>query len=157
MRSKSSLFLTEMILSILIFSIAAAVCVQIFVKAHLLSEQNENMNYAQNLAASMSELLSMTEVYPDDIFHVFPSSIIENDSIIVYFNESWEECSPKDASFTMEAKFHQNSMEFTGDSFFFSSGNRKGVLCITSKDGELYYDLPFFYHIPTKWQEEEPS
>lgn len=157
MRSKSSLFLTEMILSILIFSIVAAVCVQIFVKAHLLSEQNENMNYAQNMAASMSEMLSATEVHPDDILHVFSSSVIENDRIIVYFDESWKECPPKDAAFTMEARFHQNSMEFTGDSLLFPSGNREGALCITSKNGELYYDLPFFYHIPTKWQKEEPS
>ena len=35
--SRSALFLMELIFSILFFALASAVCVQLFVKAHLLS------------------------------------------------------------------------------------------------------------------------
>ena len=52
--SKSSLFLIELILAIFFFIIAMAVCLQLFVKAHTLSNDTISMNHAvlwtQNLA-----------------------------------------------------------------------------------------------------------
>ena len=53
----SSLFLMELILAILFFSIASAVCVQFFVKSHLLSRSSDALNYAANECASVAELL----------------------------------------------------------------------------------------------------
>lgn len=53
--SKSSLFLMELIISILFFSLASAVCIQLFVKAHVLDKHTDEQNHAivwsQNLAA----------------------------------------------------------------------------------------------------------
>lgn len=53
--SKSSLFLMELIISILFFSIASAVCIQLFAKAHLLdlktNRQNQTVIWTQNLAS----------------------------------------------------------------------------------------------------------
>ncbi len=52
--SKSSLFLLELIIAILFFSISAAACIQLFAKAHALdirtSEQNQAIIWSQNLA-----------------------------------------------------------------------------------------------------------
>ena len=52
--SKSGLFLIELILSIFFFIIAMAVCLQLFVKAHTLSQDTISLNHAilwtQNLA-----------------------------------------------------------------------------------------------------------
>ena len=44
--SKSSLFLIELILAIFFFIIAMAVCLQLFVKAHTLSNDTISMNHA---------------------------------------------------------------------------------------------------------------
>lgn len=44
--SKSSLFLMELILSIMFFSLAAAICVQLFVKSHVLSRNSVELNHA---------------------------------------------------------------------------------------------------------------
>ena len=54
----SSLFLLELILAILFFSIASAVCVQLFVKAHLLSTDSRALNAAVNECASAAEILN---------------------------------------------------------------------------------------------------
>lgn len=52
--SKSSLFLLELIISILFFSVSAAACIQLFVKAHTIDvttrEQNQAIIWSQNLA-----------------------------------------------------------------------------------------------------------
>ena len=53
--SKSGIFLMELILSILFFSIAAAVCVKLFVTAHRLSDQSVNLNHAVAMAESIAE------------------------------------------------------------------------------------------------------
>ena len=54
--SKSSLFLMELIIAILFFSMASAVCIQLFAKAHIISldtvNQNNAITHAQNLAES---------------------------------------------------------------------------------------------------------
>ena len=53
--SKSGSFLMELILSILFFSVASAVCIQLFAKAHLLDQktgyQNQAVIWAENLAS----------------------------------------------------------------------------------------------------------
>ena len=53
--SKSGIFLMELILSILFFSIAAAVCVKLFVTSHQLSDQSVNLNYAVAMTESIAE------------------------------------------------------------------------------------------------------
>ena len=42
----SSLFLLELVLAILFFSLASAVCVQFFVKSHILSRDAQRLNHA---------------------------------------------------------------------------------------------------------------
>ena len=53
--SKSGIFLMELILSILFFSIAAAVCVKLFVTSHQLSDQSVKLNHAVAMAESIAE------------------------------------------------------------------------------------------------------
>ncbi len=53
--SKASLFLMELIMSILFFSLSAAVCVQLFVKSHALSQQSLKLNYAVIASESLAE------------------------------------------------------------------------------------------------------
>ena len=50
--SRSALFLMELIFSILFFALASAVCVQLFVKAHLLSVGTQELNHALTSAQS---------------------------------------------------------------------------------------------------------
>ena len=54
MKSKSSLFLIELIIVILFFSLSGVVCIQLFVKSHTISEntarENLVINHAQNIA-----------------------------------------------------------------------------------------------------------
>ena len=55
--SSSSLFLMELILSILIFALASAVCVSFFVRSHTLSVQAQQMNQAVQSVDQAAELI----------------------------------------------------------------------------------------------------
>ena len=57
----SALFLTELTLAILFFAAASAVCVQIFVRSHLLSLHSRQLNLAVNESAAIAELIEASD------------------------------------------------------------------------------------------------
>jgi hypothetical protein len=59
--SKSSLFLLELILSIFFFSIASGVCIQLFVKAHLLGVETMEINQANLWSQNVAETFYASE------------------------------------------------------------------------------------------------
>lgn len=88
--SSSSLFLMELIIAILFFSLASTVCIQLFVKAHLLTEKSVNLNqsilWTQNLAEgflnSNGDLAGMKELFDE-------KSELGEDHISLYFDSDW--------------------------------------------------------------------
>ena len=58
--SKSSLFLMEIILNILFFSILATFCVQIFFKGYQLSKSTEKLHQAVTACTSIAEICQST-------------------------------------------------------------------------------------------------
>ena len=66
---RSSLFLLELIIAILFFSLTSAVCVQIFVRAHLISRQTQELNTALEKVSGFSEVFLDGE-YFSALLHV---------------------------------------------------------------------------------------
>lgn len=54
--NKSSLFLIELIVGLLFFSLCSAVCVQLFARAHLIKENTAQLNKAITLSQSVAEI-----------------------------------------------------------------------------------------------------
>ena len=105
--SRTSLFLMELIIAILFFAIASAICLRLFVGAHLLSEKDKNLNHALVWAQDLSEsfygcegrILQMKNLYGDAYL-----SMVESDtdgSLVLFFDDNWKEIdnSLSDASF----------------------------------------------------------
>ena len=55
--SKSGLFLMELIMSIMFFSLASAVCVELFVRSHTLSKSSVELNHAVVECDSVAEFI----------------------------------------------------------------------------------------------------
>lgn len=110
--SKSSLFLLELIIAILFFSIASAACIQLFAKAHTLDiktgEQNHTIIWSQNLAelwrAGNGDLLFVEEQLKTD--YLFPEDAITLNSVS-------DTASADTASYTLTLFFDKN-WTFTG-------------------------------------------
>ena len=83
-----------MIIAILFFSLASAVCIQLFAKSHLLSTQTVNQNHAviqaQNLAESYLALEGDINAM-QDLFS--PSEQISDDTLRLTFDSCWNLCS----------------------------------------------------------------
>lgn len=54
--SRSGLFLMELIISILFFSLAGAVCVRLFVNSHIVSQNSVELNYALEWSQNVAEV-----------------------------------------------------------------------------------------------------
>lgn len=82
----SSLFLLELILSILFFSIAAAICVQAFGKAHSLSRDAEVLSIAVNECSDAAEIILSADCM-EDVYSLLTQAypeIIQSDEKLCY-------------------------------------------------------------------------
>ena len=73
--SRSGLFLIELMICILFFSITAGICIQFFVKSHNMSQDAKNLYQAQQEAASMAEILEKDIDSLDNLFIMIKTGI----------------------------------------------------------------------------------
>lgn len=90
---KSSLFLLELILAILFFSIASAICVQLFVKSHTLSTDAQNLSIAVNECADTAEIIYSSNT-PEEMFNrlknAYPNLQMEGSTLFIPYDETFQ-------------------------------------------------------------------
>ncbi len=147
----SSLFLMELILAILFFSVASAVCVEFFVKAHLMSRDSETLTHAVNECSGAAEILctadSLTEgiellgmQYPDGDYSEFSVEASDFDAF-VYYDDSYLPCEQDLAAYVMALHLTQEE-QMTQIVIEMFCGNGE-----TASQGEPVYRLETGRHI----------
>ena len=109
----SSLFLLELILAVLFFSVASALCIQIFTKAHLMSQDARDLNFAVNEISSMAEQISAGTLHPDtaassDDTASDPSTQMPDDSLqdaAAYYDSGYASCEKADAVYVLTVHY----------------------------------------------------
>lgn len=87
-KSRTALFLMELIIALLFFSLASAICLQFFVKAHLLSEKTKELNNAVMISQSVAEVMRGSDGDIYSISQVFPYAIEGDESFFEIFYDS---------------------------------------------------------------------
>ena len=123
--SKTGLFLMELIVGILFFALAGALCVQLFVKANTMNEESICKDQGMRIAANI------VEVYKND-----KTNDLVNEGI-VYFDVFGQAVDKKDA--TYEADIKKN-----GDA----------ITVQVVHDEEVIYTLDYYNYQQRKWQIE---
>lgn len=116
----SSLFLLELILAVLFFSVASALCIQIFTKAHLMSQDARDLNFAVNEVSSMAEQISAGTLHPDTAASSDdtaassgdtasdPSTQMSDDALqdaAAYYDSSYASCKKADAVYVLTVHY----------------------------------------------------
>lgn len=109
----SSLFLLELILAVLFFSVASALCIQIFTKAHLMSQDARNLNFAVNEVSSMAEQISAGTLHSDTAASSGdtasdPSTQMPDDSLqdaAAYYDSSYASCEKANAVYVLTVHY----------------------------------------------------
>ena len=113
----SSLFLLELILAVLFFSVASALCIQIFTKAHLMSQDARDLNFAVNEVSSMAEQISAGTLHSDtaassDDTASDPSTQMPDDSLqdaAAYYDSGYASCEKADAVYVLTVHYEPDN------------------------------------------------
>lgn len=119
----SSLFLMELILAILFFSITSAVCVQFFIKSHLLSQDSRILTQAVSECSATAEICSTSDgidVAIKQLSDIYPYiKISETDNTaIIYFDSDLKPCAEKSKVYMLTVQLHENDSMLSSDITF---------------------------------------
>ena len=106
---RSSLFLMELMLAILLFSIAAAICVQVFVKSHMISEQSTNLNYAVLASTSVAEIFRSSDNSFEILSKEYPLSESDDHKTYIYYDNNWLPTAAENSCYTLLVEYTQES------------------------------------------------
>ena len=137
--TRSSLFLIELIIAILFFSLGAAVCVQAFVKAHTVTEEARDLSFASSAVSSAASVVKYTDGTLDQIQAYFPEAFADGEDVSVCYDGGFAPCPADQAVYTM--RIHTGAQEdiLTAD------------IRMDGRDGEAIYALAL--HWPALMQE----
>ncbi len=138
----------ELIISILFFSIASAVCIQLFAKSHILDKKTSMENMAIVKCENFCEVYSsLVEKYEDvserdkELASVTGAAVSGNGTLAAYFDEDWSPCEAQNAVY---------GLEFTDSGLDESDGLYKANVKVyeVGKESEApIYELPVFKHV----------
>lgn len=138
----SSLFLMELIIAIFFFSAASAVCIQFFVKSHLLSSDSNALNHAVNECTSTAELIDASEgiedclnmlerLYPNGTYPDTELSSLEvqEADVQIYYDDSFNECISQDSAYMLSLHLEKENDMLCADMHISSiSGSKTGAI-----------------------------
>lgn len=165
-KRESFLFLIELMISILIFFVVAAVCLLIFSKAHRMNCSSQELNLASRAEANLAELISsagsmeeaeklIREAFPEAEFsdqtgedQTGEDQAGEPDVSLVIPYDSQLKQTEKRASYQLTAVIHAENGMVHADMHFYPV-DRKG-----QNTGDSVYDLAIRSVIPDTWEGE---
>ncbi len=126
---RSSLFLLELMISILMFSVASAWCVRLFVTARTIVSETEIQMQARNLATGYAELFLASEDFETFLLEegARKEGMQANNLYCFFYNEDWSGCNEDEAVFYSEVMIMDEG-EFVKCSFRFSELEGKDVI-----------------------------
>ena len=86
-RSRSTLFLMELIIAIFFFAITSAVCAQLFAKAHQVSHKTTQLTHAINQAQSIAEAFRSTDGDLESLKELFPEAGADGDTFSIRYDD----------------------------------------------------------------------
>ena len=136
--SASSLFLMELVVAILFFTLAASLCITIFVRAHIQSERAKELNRAVNLCSDTAELIrtsksisEATAVLKNQYALMVPGS--KSGELYIYFDEDYN-------MIMSHASNHKEIIQLTE-----SDGRMDVKISFTDASGYEVYGLSFVH------------
>lgn len=94
MRSKTPLVLMEQMVMLLVFALAAALCLQAFVKSDQLSRQSENRDRALLMAQSAAEVIQNTGGDFREAAALLEAQSHDKDSLTIFYGTGWKRSEP---------------------------------------------------------------
>lgn len=103
-RSKSTLFLIELLIAIAVFAACAAICVKILVYSYTMATDGRDLRNALRAAENGAELYKASGGNAEDVAARLGGIVHEEDGahiVVVFYNRDWRVCEESAASYSM--------------------------------------------------------
>jgi len=124
----------EIMINILFFSVLVTICLQLFFKAHNLSENTTTLHRAVTACTSIAEVYQSDSDGKEVISTVYPDSIALNNTILIYFDENYRPC--KEALGVYRAVVNHSNSPDANITFY------------VQESGEILYSLAVSSYMP---------
>lgn len=141
-RSRSRLLLTELIIAILFLSLGSAVCVRIFIQAHLDSRHARDLTFASAQVSSAASVVRYTDGSLQTMVEYYPYAEDSGDGLLVFYDEDQEQCPEEDAAYIMRIRTETSGIQ------------NDSVITMTGAGDETLYELNIRH--PADSREERP-
>lgn len=121
-KSRSELFLLELIFVTLVFAVSAAVCTSVFAKAYTVSRESGELDFGVRTARSCIEVVKSRRGNVSECAEILGAKA-DNNSITLYFDEDMNSTQAESAPYKAVIEFKENC-RFT--------------VSVSGKDGEIY-------------------
>lgn len=91
-RTRSSMFLMEIIINLLLFSMLCVCSLQFFIKAYQLTEKTTTLHHAVTACSNVASVYESGNGETDIIYDTYPYAIYVNDQILIFYDENYNEC-----------------------------------------------------------------
>lgn len=91
-RTRSSIFLMEIIINILLFSVLCVCSLQFFIKAYQLTENTTTLHHAVTACSNVASVYESGNGSIDIIYEAYPYAIHVNEQTLIYLDENYNEC-----------------------------------------------------------------
>ncbi len=109
LKSKTSLFLMELIITILLFAACGAVCLRLFVTSYVMTRDTVELNESVSIAQGFAEVMRGTDGDIDSVLEHYPTAIRGGDGFFeVYYDEEFEACSFENAAYFSDVTMTPN-------------------------------------------------
>lgn len=130
------LFLIELILAVLFFSLGSAVCVQAFVKAHSASTQAQDLAFASSTVSSAANALRWSGG-AETFLTLFPEARQDADGVyFACYGAGLQPCGEEEAAYLLRIETGREEYAASADIGMYSAG------------GELLYELTLRWPAP---------
>ena len=108
-KSKSSLFLMEFIITLMLFAVCGAVCMKLFAATNSLSKKTRELNKAVVCAQGFAEVMRGTDGSIDSIVAQYPTAIKGDEGFFeVFYDSDFKECEYSDAVYVSDVTLMPN-------------------------------------------------
>jgi hypothetical protein len=108
-RSKSSLFLMEIILNILLFAVLLSISLQMILKAHTLTADTTLLHRAVTICSNVAGCFENGDGTLASIREVYPLGNGTDTHLAIYFDDSFAECSKAAAVYVVSVGYVKDS------------------------------------------------
>ena len=137
MKSKAPLAMMEQMIMVLVFALAAALCLQAFVRSDQMSRRAEARDRAMTLCQTAAEVIRHSNGNFEDAAEKLGLELDQDGAISCYYDEHWEPIPGREGTYLL--RIHGLSDV--------SPGLGKASVSVSEADGEALFELE------ATWQE----